>query len=345
MAVAPTAPKPHPKAKRLSGAASYLVWGSLAVCAVVTASVLIALGIGASRGGFGVAQTTTVRPPPTVVQKPQAASEFEVARLNDALRALAAERERLAARVDQLERSVGDITASVNTVKERSVPSRANVQPEAKPTAASPVQPLPAIAAEPTEQPSAPTTPRGAIAQSALPASVQVAAPPPVVELEPAKPPPLLHPSGPGQLGTRPPSAPKAVRTSSPPPAQVLLPPVTAAKGPPTQVAQIMPPANMPTADSGANKTEFAIDLGGDMSIDGLRARWANIKGNHGAALEGLRPLVSVREGPKPGTVELRLIAGPVANAGDAARVCAGLQTKGVACRTTEFDGQRLSLR
>ena len=106
-----------------------------------------------------------------------------------------------------------------------------------------------------------------------------------------------------------------------------------------------MPPANLPGADSGANKTEFAVDLGGDMSIDGLRARWANIKGNHGAALEGLRPLVSVREGPKPGTVELRLIAGPVSNAGDAAKVCASLQTKGVACRTTEFDGQRLSLR
>ncbi len=106
-----------------------------------------------------------------------------------------------------------------------------------------------------------------------------------------------------------------------------------------------MPPANLAAADSGANKTEFAIDLGGDMSIDGLRARWANIKGNHGAALDGLRPLVSVREGAKPGTVELRLIAGPVANAGDAAKVCASLQTRGVACRTTEFDGQRLSLR
>ena len=106
-----------------------------------------------------------------------------------------------------------------------------------------------------------------------------------------------------------------------------------------------MQPANMQAADSGTIKTEFAIDLGGDMSIDGLRARWANIKGNHGAALDGLRPLVSVREGAKPGTVELRLIAGPVANAGDAAKVCASLQTKGVACRTTEFDGQRLSLR
>jgi hypothetical protein len=344
MAAAPPTPQPRPKAKRLSEDASYLVWGSLAVCAVVAASVLIALGIGASRGGFGVTQTTTVRPPPTVVQKPQATSEFEVARLNDALRALAAERERLAARVDQLERSVGDITASVNSVKERAVPPAANLQPEAKPATVSPATPIPTVTAEPTEQPSPPPTPRGAIAQSAPPASVQASVPPPAVELEPAKPSPLLRPSGPGQIGARPPPAPKAVKMNPPPPPQVS-PPASAAKGPPTQIAQIMPPANLPVADSGANKTEFAIDLGGDMSIDGLRARWANIKGNHGAALEGLRPLVSVREGAKPGTVELRLIAGPVSNAGDAAKVCASLQTKGVACRTTEFDGQKLSLR
>jgi hypothetical protein len=344
MAAAPPTPKPRPKAKRLSGAASYLVWGSLAVCAVVAASVLIALGIGASRGGFGVAQTTTVRPPPTVVQKPQAATEFEVARLNDALRALAAERERLAARVDQLERSVGDITASVNSVKERAAPIPANAQPEAKPATVSPATPIPAVTAEPTEQPS-PPTPRGAIAQSAPPASIQATAPPPAVELEPAKPSPFFRPSGPGQLGARPPPAPKAVKVNPPPPPQISPPIVAATKGPPTQVAQIMPPANLPGADSGTNKTEFAIDLGGDMSIDGLRARWANIKGNHGAALAGMRPLVSVREGAKPGTVELRLIAGPVANAGDAAKVCANLQTKGVACRTTEFDGQKLSLR
>jgi hypothetical protein len=304
-------------------------------------SVLIALGIGASRGGFGVAQTTTVRPPPTIVQKPQAATEFEVARLNDALRALAAERERLAARVDQLERSVGDITASVNSVKDR-VPVPANAQPEAKSAPVSAAAPIPAVMAEPAEPPA---TPPGAIAQSAPPASIQ-ATTPPAAELEPAKPLPSLRAPKPGQITTRPPPAPKVVKTNpSPPPPQIPPPQAAAAKGPPTQVAAIMPPASLPVADSGANKTEFAIDLGGDMSIDGLRARWANIKGNHGAALEGLRPLVSVREGAKPGTVELRLIAGPVANAGDAAKVCASLQTKGVACRTTEFDGQRLSLR
>ncbi len=344
MAITPAAPQPRPKAKRLSGAASYLVWGALAVCAVVAASVLIALGIGASRGGFGVAQTTTVRPPPTIVQKPQAASEFEMARLNDALRALSAERERLAARVDQLERSVGDITASVNSVKERT-PVPTNAQLEAKPAPVSPAAPIAAVKAEQPAAPIAPATPPGAIAQSAPPASVQAAAAA-VEELEQAKPSPIPRATRPGQISVRPPPAPKAVKSNpSPPPPQISPPQIAATKGPPTQVAAIMPTASPPIAGSGANKTEFAIDLGGDMSIDGLRARWANIKGNHGAALEGLRPLVSVREGAKPGTVELRLIAGPVANAGDAAKVCAGLQTKGIACRTTEFDGQRLSLR
>jgi hypothetical protein len=340
MAVTPAAPQPRPKAKRLFGSASYLVWGSLAVFAVMATSVLIALGIGASRGGFGVAQTTTVRPAPTVVQRPQAASEFEVARLNDALRALAAERERLAARVEQLERSVGDITASVNSVKDRAVAAPVNAQPEVKPTPISPAVPIPTATADPPERPAMPP---GAIVQSAPPASVQATGPP-AIELEPARP-SGFHATRPGQIASRPSPAPKVLRPIPPPPAQSAPPQAAAAKGPPTQVAQIMPPANMQAADSGTVKTEFAIDLGGDMSIDGLRARWANIKGNHGAALDGLRPLVSIREGAKPGTVELRLIAGPVANAGDAAKVCASLQTRGVACRTTEFDGQRLSLR
>ena len=341
MAIPKAAPQPRPKTKRLSGAASYFVWGSLAVCAVVAASVVIALGIGASRGGFGVTQTTTVRPPPPIVQKPQV-SEFEIARLNDALRALSAERERLAVRVEQLERSVGDITASVNSVKERAAPATADAQSEAKLTSVSPA-PTAAISAEPVEQPSPRPTPPGAIAQSAPPASVQAAAPP-AVELEPARP-AASRATRPNQvLAVRPPPPPKALKPVAAPPTQIP-PPAAAAKSPPTQVAQIMSAAGSPAAESGASKTEFAIDLGGDMSIDGLRARWANIKGNHGAALEGMRPLVSVREGTKPGTVELRLIAGPVANAGDAAKVCASLQTKGIACRATEFDGQRLSLR
>jgi hypothetical protein len=58
-----------------------------------------------------------------------------------------------------------------------------------------------------------------------------------------------------------------------------------------------------------------------------------------------LRPLVNVRDGAKPGTAEFRLIAGPLANAGAAARICATLQAKGATCHTAVFDGQRLALR
>jgi hypothetical protein len=78
--------------------------------------------------------------------------------------------------------------------------------------------------------------------------------------------------------------------------------------------------------------------------MDGLRARWANLRGNHGGLLANLRPLVSIREGTQPGSMELRLIAGPLSNAGDAARACASLQAKGVNCQTSVFDGQRLGL-
>jgi hypothetical protein len=103
-------------------------------------------------------------------------------------------------------------------------------------------------------------------------------------------------------------------------------------------------PGAVPAPNLAAVEVEFAVDLGGETSMQGLRALWASLRGNH-AALQNLRPLVSVRDGAQPGTVELRLVAGPFANAAAAARVCAALAGKRVACATTVFDGQRLGLR
>ena len=86
------------------------------------------------------------------------------------------------------------------------------------------------------------------------------------------------------------------------------------------------------------------MDLGGDTSVEALRALWATMRGNH-PALANLKPLVSIRDGGKPGIVELRLVAGPLANAAAAARICALLAINQVACQTAVFDGQRLALR
>ncbi len=101
-----------------SNARSAMIWGSLALCSILAVCGLIALRIAATGGTIVTAKISNIPPPELpVVQKPQGASEFEVARLNDAIRALAAERERLNARVETLEQSVGDITASINTAK------------------------------------------------------------------------------------------------------------------------------------------------------------------------------------------------------------------------------------
>lgn len=263
-----------PAKTRAGMAATYAVWLVAAIGAVsAAASVFVWRG-----GKAPVAQSVQLPPPPQVVGNPNA--DREINRLNEAVRVLAAERDRLATRLDQLERSVGDITATI---------------PQQRPAPAS-EEPPPAPAAPP----------------------VQVINPPN----------PASRPQGPSQAASQAPQTTTQVVPAVPP------------------VAANEPPAAAPSPETtNTTRTEFAVDLGGEKTVDGLRARWATLRGNHGATLDGLRPLISIKEGAKAGTVELRLVAGPLANAAAAARVCARLQTSGVPCVPTVFDGQRLSLR
>jgi hypothetical protein len=97
-------------------------------------------------------------------------------------------------------------------------------------------------------------------------------------------------------------------------------------------------------AESVATKTEFGVDVGGNASIEGLRTLWTTLKATQPALFEGLRPVIAVREG-KSGSVELRLVAGPLPNASIAARLCATLSGVGQACQPAVFDGQRLALQ
>jgi hypothetical protein len=213
---------------------------------------------------------------PQIVSNPNA--DREISRLNEAVRVLASERDRLATRLEQLERSVGDITATI------------------------PQQKRAPVSDEPPPPPTAP----------------------PVQVINPPNPEP--RPQGHNQIM---PAGPQTKTQVVPAAPQV--------------AANEQPPA---TSDQpNTTRTEFGVDLGGEKTVDGLRARWASLRGNHGATLDGMRPLISIKEGQKAGTVELRLVVGPIANAAAAARVCARLQTSGVPCIPTVFDGQRLSLR
>lgn len=316
--------------------ASYVIWGSIAVSAVLAASFTIALVVGAHRG---IQIAGTKRPSVPPVERPQAsapapspatgASEHEIARINDALRTLAAERDRLAARLEQIERTVGDITASI---RERS--SAAAVEPIAAESMAKDVKPASGAKSADT------TEPKG-----------QQAADKKSTEFKPAAATETVN----GAAAAAPPASEATASTPKPAvgtPIDIFRPyasakPLVAPPSPNREPMQIHGP--LVTASRSApettsvTRTEFAIDLGSDTTIDGLRALWANLRGNHGATLGSMRPLVSIRPGRSPGGTELHLIAGPMANAGAAARACAELQAKGVACQTTVFDGQRLA--
>jgi hypothetical protein len=140
--------------------------------------------------------------------------------------------------------------------------------------------------------------------------------------------------------GSIPPVTPAAPVASSPLP--TLSAPDTTAPGAAQPTRPAAPAAAAPT-ESVATRTEFGIDLGTSATIEGLRAQWTTLKARQGTLFEGLRPVVAVRDSAKG--VELRLIAGPLANAGMAARLCAALSAGGTTCQPAVFDGQRLALQ
>lgn len=107
----------------------------------------------------------------------------------------------------------------------------------------------------------------------------------------------------------------------------------------------VIPSQPASPADSTVLRTEFGVDVAADTSVEGLRQRWQALRVQHPVLLEGLRPVMAVAEGTRPGSLELRLIVGPLTNANAASRLCASLAQSGLTCRTAVFDGQRLALR
>lgn len=88
----------------------------------------------------------------------------------------------------------------------------------------------------------------------------------------------------------------------------------------------------------------FGADLGGAPTIQALRLRWETIRSAHPRLFADLRPVVSVRDMTRSNRVELRLVVGPLSNAGAAAQLCAAVSTARQSCRPARFDGQRLAL-
>lgn len=237
-------------------------WISLATLAVIVLTLV-------ARTESGIRRIATLLAPAEAVRTSKApqlgTQDTEQRRLADAVRALTADRDRLATRLTVLERNLDEVTGSIP-------PKAAAQQP--------PSAPLPSVSASPLPPPAAPPA--------------QASQPPPTNQARVAA----------GHLATG---------TSA--------------------------------AESVATKTEFGVDVGGNASIDGLRSLWSTLKSGQPALFDGLRPVIAVREGQKPGAIELRLIAGPLPNASIAARLCAALAAANQPCQPTVFDGQRLALQ
>ena len=93
-------------------------------------------------------------------------------------------------------------------------------------------------------------------------------------------------------------------------------------------------------------RTEFGVDLGSANSLSGLRALWRGLlKSRSNAPLTALRPIIVVKEGNNGLGMQLRLVAGPLNDAGAAAKICAALTENNRSCETAIFDGQRLSIK
>ena len=237
------------------------VWVFLATVAVLAAIISARTETGMRRIATLFSDAPPVAPrgaKDPVIASRQFDHDAEQRRINEAIRALAADRDRLLARLNTLERGLGDVTGSIG-------PAR----------------------------PPAPAPPAAAPSGSVLSAT-------PAAPLNP----PTQNRVAAGHLATGTPSA----------------------------------------AESVATKTEFGIDLGGNATVEGIKAMWGALKAGQPGLLEGLRPVISIREA-RSGAIELRLIAGPLANASVAARLCAALAATGQTCQPAVFDGQRLALQ
>jgi hypothetical protein len=134
-------------------------------------------------------------------------------------------------------------------------------------------------------------------------------------------------------------------------------PPIVGAAPPQASPAEAVPPPMQPPEPRAANihpapsveeptepQSAFGVDVGGAASFEGLRALWNTTRKTYAPLLDGLQPIVTVRENPRTRTAELRLIVGPLPDSETAAQLCATFSVAKRYCRPETFEGPELSL-
>jgi hypothetical protein len=81
----------------------------------------------------------------------------------------------------------------------------------------------------------------------------------------------------------------------------------------------------------------MAVRLASGPSVDSLRLSWSLLSDRHKTSLKSLEPRYTGSD-----ATSYQLIAGPVANAAEAQRLCLSLKARGVTCAPAEFSGDAL---
>lgn len=207
--------------------------------------------------------------------------------------------------------------------------------PAPAPTASVSAPTSPAISPSPSVAPTPVTTmPVRTVVPQPSVASAVTAIEPPAIPV-----PPVAQPSlprilnavpGPAETGSIVPRAGVEHKASTPAPVTASADPAATANAPPSFSAPKVKPAPKPTG----------LDLGSGVSIDSLRLVWALLAEQRVAGVERLQPrVISRQEGGQP---SYRLVAGPLPSRAAAAKLCADIKAKGIACAPGTFEGSGL---
>jgi hypothetical protein len=325
-------------------------WGVATVGAVIVAVLAGQSSIGSHREQMASGDLARQQQIQSVAKE----SQNEARRLASAIETLNSDRDRLYARVTVLEQGLDSVTGAI--ARQNSAPAWPQAattapatpeppQPAAQnPTPAPVVSPVAAAPVKPAEKPAADTT----AAKDSSPAAVS-----PVAQASQAQAPQNSPKNSPAVTPATPLMASKSMLAPPDAPAGKLIPsetPMSAITASPipevVASAQAADGAERDPPKVAVQRTEFGVDVGSANSLGGLRALWRGLlKSKSNAPLAALRPIIVVKESNSGLGMQLRLVAGPLADAAAAAKICAVMIESERTCETTVFDGQRLSMK
>jgi hypothetical protein len=331
-------------------------WGLGAVGAVILAVMANQSSLGIKRDQVAATDLSRQSQQIQVVARE---SQNEARRLASAIDTLNSDRDRLYSRVTSLEQGLDSVTGAIAR-QSSAGSSPAASEPQAGKNQAS----APAVAAVASSPATAPVSDKSTAAAEPGPATVSAvtkdAPKTDIAKPDTAKPDAAKTETVKPEAAKASPATPlvaaKSIMAPPDPAAAKLIEPNKAAS---TVTASPIPEivAASPSADDAEGddttapkvvlqRTEFGVDLGSANSVNGLRTLWRGLlKSRSNEPLTALRPIIVVKEGTNGLGLQLRLVAGPLNDAGAAARICAVLTENHRSCETAIFDGQRLSVK